>query len=134
MFLNELNEEIKELFLQVCVYAAESNGIFAEEQKGMIGAYCREMNIRETIPTINISLSELLSKVSEKSDKRERNIIFLEILGLIKSDGIYDEEEQEFMELLRKELFIEKDVADKIEELLGSYLKITTDLYKAIFI
>lgn len=36
MFLNHLNEEIKDLFLKLCVYAAEANSIFAAEQGEMI--------------------------------------------------------------------------------------------------
>lgn len=45
MFLNELSNEEKNLFIDLCIYGAESNQIFADEEKAMINAYCTEMQI-----------------------------------------------------------------------------------------
>ena len=36
MFLNELQEKNKELFLKICLHASLSNKVFADEEKEMI--------------------------------------------------------------------------------------------------
>lgn len=50
MFLNQLNQENKELFLKLCVIGVSYNGAFEQEEREMICAYYREMNIPENIP------------------------------------------------------------------------------------
>ena len=100
MFLMLLKEENKERFLKVCVYAAMSNEIFAEEEKLMISAYCREMNIAEHIPETTAEFDAFIPELAENTDSKEKNIILLETLALIRSDGIYDDREQAFMKSL----------------------------------
>ena len=100
MFLNSLQEGNKELFLRLCVHASLSNEIFAEEEKEMIYAYCREMNIMERIPDGTDDLEQVVNYLATQTDDAEKKIIILEILGLIRADGIYDEKEKSFMKKL----------------------------------
>ena len=66
MFLNQLKETNKEDFLKVCVYASLANGVFADEEKDMLFAYCREMNIKEHVPETPEALEVLMQKIREK--------------------------------------------------------------------
>ena len=132
MFLNRLNEATKESFLKLCVYAALSNGIFAEKEKEILFAYCREMNVNEIIPDTPETFEELITKINSETNAEEKNIYILEVLALIKSDEIYDEKEQEFMKKLAFGLGFSDDVLVKYNNLLEKYLEIGKELYAAI--
>lgn len=132
MFLNRLSEVTKESFLKICVYASLSNEMFADEEKETLFAYCREMNVPESIPDTPESFDELIKKINSETNNEEKNIYLLETLALIKSDGIYDEKEQEFMKKLTNGLGFSDDVLDKYNKLLEKYLEIGKELYAAI--
>lgn len=132
MFLNYLEETNKENFLKVCVHAALSNKIFAEEQKEILAAYCREMNVDVHIPETKENLFDLLKCILDNTTSAERNIFILEILALIKSDGEYDEKEKSFMTTLINELNVSEAKLDKFTKLLDKYTKIGKELYETI--
>lgn len=133
MFLNYLKDTNKDKFLKLCVHAALANGIFKEEQKEIFKAYCRELGVEEHIPETSDNFEELAESIFKDSTEIERKIIVLEILALIKSDGVYDDDEKEFMEKLASYLQVNEDVQLKLEELLRQYLVISADMYSFIF-
>lgn len=133
MFLNHLNQENKELFLKICLLGSLSNGDFDPKQKEMILAYCREMNISEQIPECNESLEHILKKISNKTSDVEKNIILLEVMGLIEADGFYDEKERIFINSLVENLNIKEDLLSKITSLLETYTRVCNELYSTVF-
>ena len=132
MFLCYLGEENKERFLKLCVHAALSNGVFAKEEKEIIGTYCREMNIPVKAPDTQESIETLFSDISENASDAEKNIIVLEILGLIKSDGVYDEKEKSFMKKLVDGINAKEEVLSKMNSLLDIYTVVFKELYATI--
>lgn len=132
MFLNQLNDSAKENFLKVCVHAALANGVFAEEEKNMLFAYCREMNVEEVIPETPETFDELVSKINAEVSKEEKNIYVLEILALMNSDGSFDDKENDFMDKLTRGLGIDKEILVKFDDLLKKYIEISKELYTAI--
>ena len=132
MFIMLLKEENKERFLKVCVYAAMSNEIFAEEEKLMISAYCREMNIAEHIPETTAEFDAFIPEVAENTDSKEKNIILLETLALIRSDGIYDDREQAFMNSLTLGLGLPLSKLDDYLVILDKYNEMAKEMLQAI--
>ena len=132
MFLMLLKEENKERFLKVCVYAAMSNEIFAEEEKLMISAYCREMNIAEHIPETTAEFDAFIPELAENTDGKEKNIILLETLALIRSDGIYDDREQAFMKSLTLGLGLPLSKLDDYLVILDKYNEMAKEMMQAI--
>lgn len=132
MFLNQLEQSTKYLFLDVCVHAAIANDIFVDAEKEMIGAYCREMNIPENMSECNKSLDDVLVQLANEATSKEKNIIVLEILGLVKADGNYDDKEKSFMQKLISTMGIEENVLNNLEKLLDSYMSICEELHAAI--
>lgn len=132
MFLSYLTDSNKEGFLKICVYAALSNEIFAEEEKATLDAYCREMNVEVHIPEISEPFEKLLEELKTSTTQKERNIIVLETLALIKSDGIYDDKEQSFMASLISGLNVSKATFEKFNKLLEKYTEIGKEMYEAI--
>lgn len=132
MFLNLLQENNKELFLKICVHASLANEIFAEEEKEMIYAYCREMNIAEHIPDEVEEFEQIVGSLVMQADDVEKKIIILEILGLVKADGIYDEKEKRFMRKLLEGMKVQTDVLGRFNSLLEIYLAVCKELRSAV--
>ena len=132
MFLMLLKEPNKERFLTQCVYAAMSNEIFAEEEKLMISAYCREMNIAEHIPETTAEFDAFIPELAENTDGKEKNIILLETLALIRSDGIYDDREQAFMNSLTLGLGLPLSKLDDYLVILDKYNEMAKEMLQAI--
>lgn len=132
MFLNLLQETNKDLFLKLCVHASLANDIFAEEEKEMIYAYCREMNISEHIPEDTSEFDKVVDSLAVQANYVEKNIIILEILGLVKTDGVYDEKEEEFMKKLIKRMKVKNDVLSKYNSLLEIYIAVCKELRAAV--
>ena len=93
------------------VHAANANGAFVDEEKEMIADYCREMGV-ESFDMDNIDSLDNLVGIFSESSYRVKKIVLLETLGLLYSDGVFDDTEKGFINEYAK--------------------KITTDLNKAI--
>lgn len=132
LFLNRLNEVTKERFLKLFVHISLLNGVFAEKERETLFLYCREMNVQENIPETPETFEELVKVINDETSNEEKNIFILEILALIKSDGGYDEKEQEFMKRLANGFGFSDEVLVKYNNLLEKYLEIGKELYAAI--
>jgi len=92
MFLSILNNQEKEVFLNLVINVAEIDGEFTQAEQNQISAYVLEMGITlKEKHTYNKSNSELLQELS-KSTIQVRRSIFIEIVALMVVDGMKDEE------------------------------------------
>ena len=132
MFLNYLKDENKENFLKECVHAALINGVFADEEKNIFAAYCKEMNLDFHLPDTQEEFSVLINSVSQNTTLSEKKIFILEILALIKSDGTFDEKEVTFMQTLIDGLNINMSDYDNISMLLDKYILVGKELFTMI--
>lgn len=132
MFLNYLDEKNKKLFLELCYHAAMANNDFAEEQKNAIYDYCYEMNIPKELPSGDNNLYDVLKELSS-AKQQEKNIIIIEILGLIKSDGFFDADEKGFMDRLCENLNIKQDKTRTIDHLLDIYTAVYKELCALVY-
>ena len=124
MFLNYLKEESKENFLKLCLAAAQANNVIEKEEEQLMYAYCKELGIKEQIPSGDIDVESVLSELKEKTNIIEKRVISLEILGLMYSDGEYDSSEKEFVDELVNKFEITKDELEKIDKLLNEYSEV----------
>lgn len=77
MFLNYLKDESKENFLKLSMAAANANRIIEEEEKQMVLAYCKELGVKEIIPSEKIDIDKVLSELKEKTNKEEKKLLYL---------------------------------------------------------
>ena len=107
MFLNELSKNEGIAFMQLVNGLANSDNVFAKEEKNLYNDYLEELNIKENeIPDTNLnSIYENLKSSSERS----KNIIYFELIGLALIDGEYDEKEVDFLEEIGKNLEIKRN-------------------------
>ena len=92
MFLNILNNQEKEIFLELAHHIARSDNDFSNEQKSIIETYCIEMTIEDIEYNKDLfNLETLLAKVKEKESQK---IILLEIMALVYSGNYLHIEEK----------------------------------------
>ena len=96
-------------------------------------AYCKELGIKEQIPSGDIDVESVLSELKEKTNIIEKRVISLEILGLMYSDGEYDSSEKEFVDELVNKFEITKDELEKIDKLLNEYSEVYKKMVSEIF-
>ena len=109
-----------------------SNEEFAEEEKEMLKEYCKEMNISDHIPSTDGSVEVVLDNINKNAGIKEKKIIVLELLGLVKADGFFDNAEQEFMQKLVGKLGMNEDIMKHLNSLLDVYTVICKELYTTI--
>lgn len=103
MYLNRLSSEQKNIFLDICIHAANANNDFADEEKLYIRQYCEEMQLPEIRYETDSDLKELIPRLVKVSTRAELKMITIELLGLLLSDHCYDAFEKEFMDYFLKE-------------------------------
>ena len=124
MFLEILQDDQKDLFLQLAVIAARENGYVDEAESEMLLKFASEMKIPPRAEAI-MSLDEIVDELAKSCDKREKKIVLFDTAGIMNSDGEYNDEEYEFI----------KKIADKFEiseEELGAMMGLVSD-YVALF-
>ena len=88
MFLSELRDTQKELFLDLSIYLSMRDGNFADVEKNTIIQMCKEMGIdKRLVPVLNFD--DVLNQLAESVTIREKRIIILEIGGVILADGFF---------------------------------------------
>lgn len=131
MFLNQLSDHEKEVFISLSIHAAKANGIFEEEERSLIEEYCREMAIVE--PDLkNTMTMEEVEAVFSKSENHIKKIVLLEIFGLVYSDGQYDSEEKGFISDFVQEIGLGAEEAEKLQKLIIKYLEILKEISMAV--
>lgn len=98
MFLNVLELPEKKAFLKLAHLVARVDGIINEDEEKIIATYLKEMQVPE-FEFENLPLDSIISFFEKESSK---NIVFIEILGLIFADGTYSEEERVVLKQIKQ--------------------------------
>lgn len=131
MFLNQLSDKEKNAFISLSVHASKSNGVFADEEKTMIQEYCREMDIPLFDADDAISMDEIIAIFNE-SELTIKKIVLLETLGLVYSDGEYDDSEKGFVKEYAKKIGLTDEDVEKQTEAVKTYLDALKKVAEAI--
>ncbi len=122
MFLNKLEDNEKVAFLTLAHHIARSDGDFSENEQNVIAIYCMEMQIQDiNYDKNNFSLNTILSEI--KSDENQK-ILLLEIMALIYSDGLH-QEEQKILDMIIEQYNISEALSTVYSEWSKSILSIS---------
>lgn len=127
MFLRPLNNEQKELFLNLALAAASANDVIEDSEGALLAAYADEMSI-DVNKASQMPVEEICRMLKEISNSKELNQISFEIVGMMMSDNEYDNDEKAFV-LKMAEIF--EIPQSRIEEMF-SYVKAYSELIKKI--
>jgi hypothetical protein len=128
MFLRNLKDEQKELFLDLCIHAARANEEITGEEIDTICQYCDEMCLIDFRTEANMPLSEVVSSLIQISTKSELKAIAIEIIALMMSDKKYDGFEKEFVGMF----FDNANISEKEHALITEMLNELDAVYKKL--
>ena len=124
MYLKLLNEEQKELFLDLALIIAQADGVYAESEVNTIQEYCYEMNIPLDRTTPKFTLNQLVEVMANSTNETEKRIIVFEALGLAMVDEIFDEAEAKIIELVSLYFCMENDYIFQCKEIINEYIRL----------
>ena len=130
MFLNRLDNKEKVAFLELAHYIARSDNDFSDAEENMIAIYCLEMEIE------NINFDDtkfnLESTLSKFETEESRKIALLEIMALIYSDGLEDEE-QKVIDSMVNIFNLTNELSHEYAKWTQSILKVSAQGHKLIY-
>ena len=131
MFLGQLSEKEKNAFISLSVHASNSNGVCVENEKVMIQEYCKEMGIPFFDADNVISMDEVV-EVFKNSEDSIKKIVLLETLGLMYSDGEFDDFEKGFINDYAMKIGLTDEDVEKQTVAIKEYLEALKKVAEAI--
>ena len=132
MFLNQLNENEKELYLELCAHAVMADDVFAPDEMGSIALICHELMIPNHMPDNDEPVQDILDKLNLIASKQQKNIMILELILLLKKDGTLDASETDFLEQVRVGLEVSEEKFTSLFGLANIHLVLQRELTLAI--
>ena len=134
MFLNMLNEQEKQEYLNLVVLAAHINGVLEDEEKIMIRGYQREMGLtNDAIPVCSELDEASVFRGFSESEVSHKKIVLFELIGLLLCDNEYDEDETRFVIRFCDAAGMPLDEAETISQLAVRYFNVITEIAESIF-
>lgn len=133
MFLNNLNDKQKKLFIELAIKAAESNGIVALEEKNLLKCFAIEMNMTPIYHT-DRDVESIINDIVINSTEKDLKIILFEVLGIIVSDNVFDGKEKEFVKNIIEKSKLDKGLIDKMVQLLFDYAEVYNRMVEVVFV
>ena len=133
MYLNLLNNEQKDLFLDVLLTLAHIDEDYSQKEKEVIIGYCNEMNISDVRDFSLNSFNETIDRLSEISNDTEKKIMILEAMGLAMADGNFDQHEKKLIKLISLCFCIDDSFMPECEDLLKNFISYQNKITKLVF-
>lgn len=130
MFLQVMNDEEKEKFLELVYKIASVDGDFAEEEQEIVDSYKKELEI-DNIPETS-SLEELVEYFSSKAIELKRIVLF-ETIGLINADDKIEKAEEEVYNKMISKFELEENSVEKIRKSAEKLQAVYDEVYDALF-
>ncbi len=103
MFLNQLNNEERRIFLKLAIAVIKADGKLEEKEKLFVAEYSREMGVTDYDLNENIEPLRLAEKIGKSSTDAVKRIFLLELVALANADGEFAESEKSLiLSLLQK--------------------------------
>ena len=132
MFLNVLNNEEKNLFLDLAVYVSKANGLIEESEQSIIAQYCQEMCVDDYDMSNQHSMDEIKAVFSNSSENSKRIAVF-ELLGLGYTDGSLDELENSIVKDFANGIGISEELFNKLNRDIKEYTTILGIIQEHLF-
>ena len=101
MFLFDLTDEQKELFIDLAIGVVEANGAVDKSEKELLARYCREMALEYREKANITDYKMVIEKLKEVSDEAVLRKISIEIIALMYADNDLAEEENEILDQMQ---------------------------------
>lgn len=130
MFLQIMNIEEKEKFLEFVYKVANVEGEFAEEEQEIINSYKKELGVSEIPETSDIE--GLIGYFSTKVDEIKKLVLF-EIIGLINADNKIAKEEEKILNKVVASFGLDNEIVGRIKSTAKKLQDIYDEVYDILF-
>lgn len=130
MFLQTMNTEEKERFLEFVYKVANIEGEFTEEEQEIINSYKNELGLSEIPETSNIE--GLIGYFSTKADEMKKIVLF-EIIGLINADDKIAKEEEDILSKVVASFDLDNEVVERIKSAAKKLQDVYDEVYEVLF-
>lgn len=128
MLLRQLSDDNKKLFYTLEMLLANADGICREEEKKLIQNHCEEMGLESVDYDEKIKLEEILASINSQMSKKEKKIIFIELISTALVDGEYHEKEKKLIKSLRNILQIPEEVSEQAVDLMQKLFNVSKEV------
>lgn len=130
MFLQVMNMEEKEKFLELVYKVANIEGEFSEEEQEIINSYKNELGLFEIPETGDID--SLADYFAIKADEIKKIVLF-EIVGLINADDKIVKEETNILNIMTGRFGMDNEAVEKIKAVAKKLQDIYDEVYDVLF-
>ena len=102
MYLSNLSDKQKTLFLDLALFSIESDGVIDDKELEMAHQFCEEMKIEFRDSKNHTSYEEVVSELKAISTTSELKKMTIELIALIYADGKYADEEADLLNCVQK--------------------------------
>lgn len=128
MLLMKLSDKSKKYYLDLSLYLAKSDGVFSDIEKKLIDTQCAEMGIDNNDYKEELSFEEVCQTIRTSATNNEKKIIFIELISLAFVDEEFTDEENGFVEQVRRLLEIPEEVSEQAIDIISNIVKYTKTL------
>lgn len=128
MFLNQLNQQEKEIFLKLAIAVIRADKKIEENEKKYIAEYAHEMNIQSYDLNIDVDDNALCKNIIENSSDAIKRIFLVELTACAYSDGRFDKEEKSLISSITSDLGLNENELSECVKLLETYTSATAEL------
>lgn len=132
MFLKQLNQEEKEIFLKLAIAVIRADEKIQESEKAFIAEYAHEMDIPSYDLNMDVDTYSLFKIVKEKSSDTVKRIFLVELTACAYSDGDFAKEEKDLIDSMLTEFGLKKHDLSECIKLLNNYTSIAAALSRFI--
>lgn len=132
MYLALLDKESKELFASLAYCLAMSDSDFDEKERLLINSYEIEMGIKIDFDKLNDDMDDVIDKITEICNMKEKKIIVFELVGLAMVDSNYDNGERTIITKVISKWNLDENFGDFCENKLTSYFNLQNELNRQI--
>ena len=130
MFLQVMNNEEKQKFLELVYIIASIDGEFAEEEQEIVNSYKNELGLSEIPETSNID--GLVEYFSLKAVEMKKIVLF-ETIGLINADDKMKKEEADVLIKMTEAFGLDNSSMERIKSAAERLQAAYDEVYNALF-
>ena len=128
MFLNQLNNEERSIFLKLAIAIIKADGKLEEKEKLFVAEYSREMGVTDYDLNENIEPLGLAEKIGKDSTDAVKRIFLLELVALANADGEFAESEKSLILSLLQKFGLTENQLNESLKLLAEYNDVSAKL------
>jgi len=125
MYLEFLNEQQRELCIELAINLASTDGNFSQKERMLIEGYCQDAGMTYNFNNKSVlPLQAVIENLLIVTGETERKIIIFEMVRLAVVDNVFHENERDLINDLAIQFEIEESFVEECKETIEAYVAI----------